>query len=71
MKKLLFFLVLLSISCKNANNTSKFDFETVFEKSEGKETATYEETIKYFSELAKSHSELSIQEIGVTDSFFN
>jgi hypothetical protein len=68
MKKLLFFLVLLSISCENANNASKFDFETIFEKSEGKETATYKKTINYFLELAKSYSEISIQEIGETDS---
>ena len=68
MKKLLFFLILFTISCKDAHNASKFDFETVFEKSEGKETATYEETINYFTELAKSYSEISIQEIGETDS---
>ena len=74
MKKL-FILFLIICSCKN--NTEKqgsdnkdidIDFTTTFEKSEGLETATYGETIKFYQDLAHSYSEISIQEIGETDS---
>ncbi|SDI14958.1 M14 family metallopeptidase [Winogradskyella thalassocola] len=74
MKKLLV-LALLLVAC--GNNTEKqnskiknveIDFTTVFEKSEGFETATYHETIKYYKDLADSYPEISIQEIGSTDS---
>lgn len=44
------------------------DFTTIFEKSEGLETATYQETIEYYQKLADVYSEISIQAIGETDS---
>jgi len=72
MKKfILLFLIIVSCSEKsnqNKNNKTEIDFTTVFEKSEGLETATYDETIQYYSDLADSYSEISIQEIGETDS---
>lgn len=68
MKKLILLLFVLIIACKTTNNKSDFDFETVFEKSQGTQTATYQETITYFTELAHAYSEISIQEIGETDS---
>jgi hypothetical protein len=72
MKKLIL-LFLISVSCseksnQNKNNTPKLDFTTVFEKSEGLETATYKETIQYYKDLADHYSEISIREIGDTDS---
>ncbi len=72
MKKLLLLLLLIT-SCsenneKKGNDKSDIDFTTVFEKSKGLETATYEETIQFYSDLADSYSEISIQEIGETDS---
>ncbi|GGI58240.1 M14 family metallopeptidase [Winogradskyella haliclonae] len=67
MKKLLL-LLLIIVSCKENSNTSDFDFTTVFEKSEGLETATYQETIAYYTELANTYSEISIEAIGQTDS---
>ncbi|WP_299521575.1 M14 family metallopeptidase [Winogradskyella sp.] len=72
MKKLLIFLFILT-SCsenskKNGRDTSDIDFTTVFEKSNGLETATYEETIQYYTDLADSYKEISIREIGETDS---
>jgi hypothetical protein len=74
MKKLLV-LALLLVACNNKtekqdseNKTVEIDFTTVFEKSEGFETATYQETIKYYEDLANSYTEISIQEIGETDS---
>ena len=72
MKKLIL-LFLFIVSCsekpdKNNDMKSDIDFTTTFEKSEGLETATYDETIKYYSDLADTYSEVSIQEIGETDS---
>ena len=71
MKKLLILLLILT-SCSEKTDTKKgkatIDFTTAFEKSEGLETATYDETIKYYTDLADTYSEISIQEIGETDS---
>jgi len=74
MKKLIL-LFLIIASCADKSNqsnekteASNIDLTTVFEKSEGLETATYHETIKYYTNLANTYSEISIQEIGETDS---
>ena len=74
MKKLVF-LFLIIFSCnhtieekKSEQKKSVIDFTTVFEKSKGLETATYQETIKYYNDLADSYPEISIKEIGATDS---
>ncbi|MFC0604655.1 M14 family metallopeptidase [Winogradskyella pulchriflava] len=72
MKKLLILLIFIT-SCSNKteqknDSKSHIDFTTVFEKSKGLETATYDETIQFYTELAESYSEISIQEIGETDS---
>lgn len=42
--------------------------QTVFEKSNGKETATYQEAIAYYKALADQFQEVRIEEIGMTDS---
>jgi hypothetical protein len=51
--KAIFFIVLaiLLSSCSNKYDTSEYDFETVFEKSKGFETATYDEVIDYYNNL--------------------
>jgi hypothetical protein len=72
MKKL-FILLLLVASCADNTDTkasikSDIDFTTVFEKSNGLETATYHETIQYYSDLANNFDEISIEAIGETDS---
>lgn len=71
MKKLVFLLIIIT-SCSNKTDSKKkdldIDFTTAFEKSNGLETATYSETIEYYSDLADNYSEISIQEIGETDS---
>ncbi|WP_250433901.1 M14 family metallopeptidase [Hanstruepera flava] len=56
------------VSCLMLQNGIAQDFETVFEKSNGTETATYQQTISYYENLAKSYPEISIQAIGKTDS---
>jgi hypothetical protein len=66
MKKLLI-LSLIIIGCTSKKEQKTYDFATVFEKSQGKETATYEETIAYFTNLSKAYPEISIDSIGMTD----
>ena len=62
--RIIIFIFLLSITTLNyAQN-----FETVFEKSNGLETATYEQTITFYKNLANKYPEIKIQEIGATDS---
>ncbi|MDH7914480.1 M14 family metallopeptidase [Winogradskyella sp. SYSU M77433] len=72
-KLLLLFFIVLSCNEKTKetqteNQESDYDFTTVFEKSEGSKTATYEETIAYYSNLAEAYPEISIKAIGETDS---
>jgi hypothetical protein len=66
MKKLIL-LSLIFMGCNTEKEQKTFDFETVFEKSQGTETATYEETIKYFTNLSKTYPEISIDSMGMTD----
>ncbi|PNQ73791.1 hypothetical protein C1T31_05510 [Hanstruepera neustonica] len=61
-------LFVFLISCLLYQNLNAQDFETVFEKSKGTETATYHQTISYYKRLAKAYPEISIQAIGKTDS---
>lgn len=71
MKKILIlFLIITSCSEKadSKKNNATIDFTTTFEKSEGLETATYNETIQYYTDLADAYSEISIKAIGETDS---
>jgi hypothetical protein len=67
MKKILFLFVILA-SCSDNSNKKDIDFTTVFEKSEGLETATYQQTIQFYKDLAEHYTEISIQSIGDTDS---
>ncbi|MCC1484660.1 M14 family metallopeptidase [Winogradskyella immobilis] len=62
----LFFVSISFFSCNTSSHN--IDFTTVFEKSKGLETATYQETIQYYTDLAEIYSEISIQAIGETDS---
>ena len=67
MKKLfaLLFILLLHnhpAECQTSN------FETQFEISKGTETATYNQTITYYTNLANAYPEISIEAIGQTDS---
>jgi len=44
------------------------DYRTIFETSKGKETATYQQTIDFYSILADRYPQISLIEIGMTDS---
>ena len=69
MKQFLNTLIVLCLcSCASENKKNTRDFSTVFETSQGLETATYEQTIQYYTNLADSFSEISMQAIGDTDS---
>jgi hypothetical protein len=68
MKKLQILSILILMSCSEKKEIDAIDFTTVFEKSEGLETATYQETIQYYADLADAYSEISIEAIGETDS---
>lgn len=63
MKKLIhvlsFFLWSFNIAAQSGN--------TVFERSNGTETATYQETISYYQMLAKRYQQISIKTFGSTD----
>lgn len=71
MKKILILLCIITSCSENLkeepNEPSKIDFTTVFEKSNGLETATYQETIQYYTHLAERYNEISIKAIGETD----
>lgn len=69
MKKIIFLLLIVVIfSCKETTQKTNYDFTTKFEKSKGTETTTYLETIAYFKELDNAYPEISMLEIGETDS---
>ena len=73
MRKILLAFSLLSIiSCSTSENKTEEqpDFITLFEKSNGTETPTYQDVIRYYEDLAKTYAEIAIQEIGATDSGF-
>ncbi len=49
-------------------NAQDHNFSTLFEKSNGTETPTYTEVIDYYLNLSEVYPEISIQEVGMTDS---
>ncbi|WP_298237952.1 M14 family metallopeptidase [uncultured Algibacter sp.] len=67
MKAILVILIVF-VSCNPNNNKPYYDFETHFEKSKGLETATYEQTIQFYENLAEVYPEIFIDSIGETDS---
>ncbi|MCB1605342.1 MAG: hypothetical protein KDI59_11885, partial [Xanthomonadales bacterium] len=64
-KRLCFFLLFTITLYSNAQNST---FITHFEKSKGIETATYDETIQFYTNLSKVYEQISILPIGETDS---
>ena len=67
MKKLAL-LCLILFSCTSENKPISTDFTTQFEISNGTQTATYDETITYYKQLAKAYEAIQIEAIGETDS---
>ncbi|WP_420601266.1 M14 family metallopeptidase [Flagellimonas sp.] len=56
------------LSCETKTEDEVASYQTFYEVSQGKETATYEETIAFYIKLAKDFPEINIQTIGETDS---
>lgn len=63
-----FFIHFFCIGFLSLNAQNSFDLTTVFEKSNGLETATYFETIDFYQNLAQLYPEIAIKEMGKTDS---
>ncbi len=61
-------LVFTCLSINFLSPQSPKEFLTVFEKSEGKETGTYSEVIRFYKNLSATYPEISMQEMGLTDS---
>lgn len=61
-------LFLLILSCESTEKSLNHNFNTRFEISNGLETATYEESINFYTDLADAYSEISMNAIGETDS---
>ncbi|HSP40062.1 MAG TPA: M14 family metallopeptidase [Gillisia sp.] len=72
MKKI--YLALLGVIFLTSCDLSKYrlvkeyDFETVFERSEGTETATYNQIISYYQQLTEAFPTIRMEEYGLTDS---
>ena len=62
--------VFLLISCAEKPKPEDFDLETLFEKSEGTQTPTYESVINYYQKLDSAYVSIKTYEIGQTDSGF-
>lgn len=69
------FLCALSMltSCKEERTTTSktgkiTSLKTPFEKGNGNQTATYEETIAFYKTLAQQYTTITLEEIGITDS---
>ena len=69
MKKLVLFASLIFLfSCEQKQQDQVASFQTIFEESDGMETATYQQTIDFYIALAKEFPEINIHTIGKTDS---
>ncbi len=68
MKKIFLLLILLTSCTSSKKNEISIDFTTIFERSNGTETATYDDVISFYSNLAETYPEISIKAIGETDS---
>ena len=60
--------VLLLLSCGSKENNNDFNFTTVFESSNGTETANYHQIIAFYENLAEAYPSVAIYEMGRTDS---
>ncbi len=63
MKHILMLLSIVSIATQAQNSL-------VFEKSKGKQTETYTQTIEFFTSLSEKHSSINTYKIGQTDAGF-
>lgn len=66
----LFFLLFCIFSCLQAQNGAAHNekFSTIFEQSNGRQTATYQQGVDFYQKLAESSPMVSMQTFGLTDS---
>ena len=64
MKRIYGLLLLVFISCETQPEDKIGEFQTHFEITEGKETATYLQVIDFYIQLAKEFPEINIQTLG-------
>ncbi|MFD0862608.1 M14 family metallopeptidase [Sungkyunkwania multivorans] len=67
MKKYVLLLLIL-VSCKIEKDASTFDFITPFEASGGTETATYDQVVSFYENLALTYRSVKLRTGGRTDS---
>ena len=67
MKKYLLLLLVLT-ACKIEKESANYDFTTRFEKSNGTETATYQEIVEFYETLAETYPAVKFRNSGRTDS---
>ncbi len=60
--------VLFLTSCGSNETPVDFDFTTQFEKSNGTQTATYNEVIDFYENLSKAYKSIAMYRMGKTDS---
>ncbi len=65
---LVFSILFLLLSCEKKIEDKIAEYPTPFEKSNGNQTATYNEVIEFYIQLAKGFPAINIQTIGETDS---
>ncbi len=65
---LLGIIFLISCDLSKYRLVENYNFETVFESSKGKETATYSQIIDYYEQLAEAFPTIKLQKYGETDS---
>ncbi|MEZ7494042.1 M14 family metallopeptidase [Leeuwenhoekiella aequorea] len=61
-------ILLILTACAEKPKPEDFDLETQFEKSNGTQTPTYTEVIKYYKNLDSAYISIKTYEIGTTDS---
>ena len=59
---------MLLLSCNSVEKNNDFNFTTVFETSNGTETADYYQIIAFYENLAEAYPSVAIYEMGRTDS---
>lgn len=61
-------IFLISCDLSKYRLVKEYDFETVFERTDGQETATYSEIIRYYKQLTEAYPTIKMEEHGITDS---
>ncbi|MBL7471634.1 M14 family metallopeptidase [Robertkochia sediminum] len=68
MLKKIFFLALVLFLTKTRSQNVTNDLQTIFEATDGKETATYNQVVAYYQMLAERFEEIKVTQKGLTDS---